>query len=280
MGFLQATILGIVQGFTEFLPVSSSAHLLFIPKIFGWNDIPDSFEVALHFGTLLAILLVFYKDWIEMIKSVYLNFKYNKSKKNTKIDDEERLRVKRKSKLFWYLVISTIIVALISFLVDDSREVLKKSSIVVYVMAFSLIFMGILLYFVDKYRPSKTKMENMNLKTALTIGVSQIIALIPGMSRSGTTITTARIMGVNKKDAARYSFLLATPIIFAATILKIKEFTFTLPFISGVLSSFLVGFLVLKFFMKYLETKDYKVFAIYRVIIGILLIFMGIFKFI
>lgn len=279
MGILQATILGIVQGFTEFLPISSSAHLLFIPKIFGWNDIPDSFEVALHFGTLLAILLVFYKDWIEMIKSVYLNFKY-KYIKSGKLNNEERNNIKRKNKLFWYLVLSTIIVAGISFLVDDSREVLKKSSGIVYVMAFSLIFMGIILYFVDKNRPNKIKMDNMNFKTALTIGVSQIIALIPGMSRSGTTITTARIMGVNKKDAARYSFLLATPIIFAATILKMKEFTFTLPFICGVISSFLVGFLVLKFFMKYLETKDYKVFAIYRVIIGIILILMGIFKFI
>lgn len=100
------------------------------------------------------------------------------------------------------------------------------------------------------------------------------------MSRSGTTITTARALEINKKDAAKYSFLLATPIIFAATILKIKEFVFTLPFIIGVLVSFITGYLVLRFFMKYLETKDYKVFAVYRLIVGLALIIMGICKFI
>ena len=270
MGVLQATLLGIIQGITEFLPISSSAHLLFIPKIFGWNNIPDSFEVALHFGTLLAIVLVFFNDWIDMLKAVFFKITNKKSANQKEID--------QKSKLFWYLVISTIFVALISFLVDKPRDALKNSKYIIAIMSFSLIFMGLLLYFVDKNKKSVTNLKNMDFKKAFIIGISQIIALIPGMSRSGTTITTARLLEVNKKDAARYSFLLATPIIFAATVLKLKDFVFNLPFIIGVLVSFIVGVIVLRFFMKYLETKDYKIFAIYRVIIGLLLIILNILK--
>lgn len=273
MTIIQSVVLGIVQGITEFLPISSSAHLLFIPKIFNWNQIPDSFEVALHFGTLLAILLVFFWDWIEMLKA---SFEYIKTKDKKELDKD----VVQKSKLFIYLIISTIVVAAISYFIDKKRSVLKESQYISYVMGGSLILMGILLYLVDKKKANKKTLENLGFKDAFLVGVSQIIALIPGMSRSGTTITTARALEINKKDAAKYSFLLATPIIFAATILKIKEFVFTLPFIIGVLVSFITGYIVLRFFMKYLETKDYKVFAVYRLIVGLALIIMGICKFI
>lgn len=273
MTIIQSIILGIVQGITEFLPISSSAHLLFIPKIFNWKDIPDSFEVALHFGTLLAIILVFFWDWIEMLKATFVCIK-------TKDKKEIDKSIVQKSKIFMYLVASTVVVAGISYFIDKKRSVLKESKYISYVMGFSLIFMGILLYFVDKKRANKKTLDNMSFKDSFLVGLSQVIALIPGMSRSGTTITTARALEINKKDAAKYSFLLATPIIFAATVLKIKEFVFTLPFIIGVTVSFITGYLVLRFFMKYLETKDYKVFAIYRVIVGIALIIMGICKFI
>lgn len=277
MEIIQAVVLGIVQGITEFLPISSSAHLLFIPKILNWNNIPDSFEVALHFGTLLAILLVFFKDWIKMLKAsfIVLKEKITNGKKANLGED-----VKQKANIFLYLIISTIIVAAFSYLIDEKRSILKNSPYILYIISASLIFMGLALYFIDKKRKSKKDLKNLNFKDAILIGISQIIALIPGMSRSGTTITAARLLEVNKKDAAKYSFLLATPIIFAATILKLKEFVFTIPFIVGVLVSFITGYLVLRFFMKYLETKDYKIFAIYRVILGIILILFAIFKFV
>lgn len=277
MNIIQSVVLGIVQGLTEFLPVSSSAHLLFIPKILNWEDIPDSFEVALHFGTLLAILLVFFNDWIKMIKASFTVVKEKiKNKDNMNIDKDTM----QKAKIFLYLIVSTIFVALVSYFIDKKRSALKESKYMTYIMAGSLIFMGLALYFVDKYKKNKKSLKDIKFKEAFLVGISQIIALIPGMSRSGTTITTARLFEINKKDAAKYSFLLATPIIFAATVLKVKEFVFTVPFIIGVLVSFITGYLVLKFFMKYLETKDYKVFAVYRVVIGIILILMGIFKFI
>lgn len=277
MNIIQSVVLGIVQGLTEFLPISSSAHLLFIPKILNWGDIPDSFEVALHFGTLLAILLVFFNDWIKMIKASFIVIKEKiKNKNNANIDNGTM----QKAKIFLYLIVSTIFVAVVSYLIDKKRSILKESKYITYIMAGSLIFMGLALYFVDKYKKNKKSLKDIKFKEAFLVGISQIIALIPGMSRSGTTITAARLFEINKKDAAKYSFLLATPIIFAATVLKLKEFVFTIPFIIGVLVSFITGYLVLKFFMKYLETKDYKVFAVYRVVIGIILILMGIFKFI
>lgn len=266
MSIIQAIILGVVQGITEFLPISSSAHLLLIPRIFGWQEIPASFEVALHFGTLIAIVVMFYQDWLEMVAAVWRSFRHLGSKR--KLDAE----TVQKTNLFGYLVMATILVAGVAKILDEPREALKATSWVIYVIAGSLIVMGLVLYYVDKKRKSTVDLKNMKMKTAMVVGLSQVIALIPGMSRSGTTITAARMMEMNKKDAARYSFLLATPIILAATILKTKDFEFNAPFILGTMASFVSGLLVLKFFMKYLETKDYKVFAIYRCVLGVGLI--------
>lgn len=268
MTVIQAIILGIVQGITEFLPISSSAHLLIVPKIFGWTNIPESFEIALHFGTLLAIVIVFFKDWIELIFSGIM----------VALKKEIREEEKQKGKLFWYIFFSSIITAGIAFIFDKPRELLKSSPYLIYIMSFALIFMGITLYLVDKKKKSDVNLKNINKKQALMIGISQILALIPGMSRSGTTITTARYFGIERKDAAKFSFYLATPIIFAATILKIKEFVFSLPFFIGTLTSFLVGILVLKLFLKLLEKKSYRFWAFYRSILGVLLIILALFK--
>lgn len=265
MNIFQAIILGIIQGLTEFLPVSSSAHLLFIPKILNWNNIPDSYEVALHFGTIMAICVIFFKDWVNLIISgMKVIFTKNKETLTN--------NTKQEGKIFWYIFFSSLIVGVIGKIIDDYRDSLKSTKIIIYIMAFALIIMGILLYIIDKKKSEKIDLKNMNLKQGILIGISQILALIPGMSRSGTTITCARLLNVNRKDAAKYSFYLSTPIIFMATILKLKEFEFNLPFILGTFTSFLTGMLVLKVFLKYLEKKDFKIFAIYRVIIGLILL--------
>ena len=138
--------------------------------------------------------------------------------------------------------------------------------------------MGIILYVVDKNAKSKVKYEEMTLKQTFLIGVSQALAFIPGVSRSGITITTARAMGVTREAAAKYTFLLSTPIVFAATVLKFKDFVFNLPFIVGVVSSFIVGLLVIKFLLKYLQKGSFKAFAIYRVIAGIVIILITFIK--
>ena len=260
MQIYQSIILGIVQGLTELLPISSSAHLKIIPWLFNWN-IPESFDVALHFGTLLAIGIFFFKDWIELIKGGY---KYVFKKEKTV-----------QGRMFWYIVIATIPGGIIGFLLDHFLEDALNHVIII---ALALIIMGILLYVVDKRAKNKTKYEQMTLKQTFLIGVSQALAFIPGVSRSGITITTARFMGIERVAAAKYTFMLSAPIILAATIFKIKDFVFNIPFVMGVLASFLGGLAVIKFLFEYLKKKSFKVFAIYRVIFGIFIIIMCIVK--
>lgn len=254
MEIYQALILGIVQGLTELLPVSSSAHLTIIPWLCNWN-IPEYFDVALHFGTLIAIILYFYKDWIGLIKGGY---KYAVKKEKTV-----------QGRMFWYIVLATIPGGLVGFLLDHFLGDALNRPIII---AIALIVMGIILYIVDKKSPSKVKYEEMTLKQTFLIGVSQALAFIPGVSRSGVTITTARAMGVKREAAAKYTFLLSTPIVFAATVLKFKDFVFNLPFIIGVFASFIVGTFVIKFLLKYIQKGSFKVFAIYRIIFGIFII--------
>ena len=260
MEIYQALILGIVQGLTELLPISSSAHLTIIPWIFNWN-IPEAFDVALHFGTLLAIVLYFFKDWMELIKGGY---KYVVKKEKTV-----------QGRMFWYIVLATIPGGIVGYLLDHFLNGVLNRPIII---AIALIVMGIILYVVDKNAKRKVKYDEMTLKQTFLIGVSQALAFIPGVSRSGITITTARAMGVTREAAAKYTFLLSTPIVFAATVLKFKDFVFNLPFIVGVVSSFIVGLLVIKFLLKYLQKGSFKAFAIYRVIAGIVIILITFIK--
>lgn len=254
MTVIQALILGIVQGLTELLPISSSAHLFLIPEILNWS-IPESFDVALHFGTLLAIAIFFFKDWIDLIKGGF--------RKVFKKEDSVSGR------MFWYIVIATIPGGAIGFLLDHyASEILTQPIII----ALALIIMGIVLYVADKYSKSETKYENMTLKQTFLIGLSQALAFIPGVSRSGITMTTGRLMGVDRESTAKYSFMLSAPIVLGATLYKFLSFTFDLPFVIGVLASFIVGMIVIKFLLEYLKKGSFKGFAIYRIIAGVLVL--------
>lgn len=257
MSILQALILGIVQGLTELLPVSSSAHLAVFPWIFKWSQIPESFDIALHFGTLLAISLFFIKDWISLIKGGF----------NQVVKKEKSLE----GKMFWYLVLATIPAGILSLILDKLSETVFGGSMIP--IAIALIVMGIVLYIVDKTAKSDTNYENMTLTQALLIGISQAIAAaFPGVSRSGITMTVARALGVDRESAAKYSFLLSTPIILAAVIFSLDAFEFSLAFVVGVLASFVVGIVVIKFLLDYLKKGSFKGFAIYRVIFGIIIL--------
>ena len=253
---LQALILGIVQGLTELLPISSSAHLNLIPWVFNWSEISPSFDVALHFGTLLAIVIFFFKDWIGLIKGGY---KQVVKKEKTP-----------EGRMFWYIVAATIRGGAIGFLLDHFvGDTLGKMPIL---KASALIIMGIILYVVEKKAPSKTKNEDMTFKQTFLIGLSQALAFIPGVSRSGVTMTTGRLMGIDRESTAKYTFLLSTPIVLGATLYKLKEFVFNIPFVVGVVASFITGLFVIKFLLNYLKKGSFKVFAIYRVVIGLAII--------
>ncbi len=259
MTILQAIILGIVQGLTELLPISSSAHLNIIPWLFNWS-IPESFDVALHLGTLLAITIFFFKDWLLLVKGGYEQVV--KKKKSTQ------------GKLFWFIVAVTIPTGILSLVLDKVSDMIcEKFGIEMILIGVALIVLGIVLYVVDKKAKSEVSLEKMTFKQSFLIGLSQAIAAaFPGTSRSGITMTVARALKLDRESAAKYSFLLSTPIILAAVLVSIKDFEFTLAFIMGVLASFITGILVIKFLMNYLKKGSFKGFAIYRVIIGIAII--------
>ncbi len=258
---IQALILGVIQGLTEFLPVSSSGHLNVFPWIFNWK-ISEAFDVALHLGTLLAICIFFFKDWINLIKGGF----------NKIVKKEDSLD----GKIFWYLVIATIPAGILSLVLDEISERIigNNLNLKMALIAGALILMGIILYIVDKKSKSEVKYEDISLKQSILIGLAQAIAAaFPGVSRSGITMTVARGLKVDRESAAKYSFLLATPITAAAVLVNIKHFVFDLPFFVGVLSSFIVGLLIIKFLLDYLRKGSFKIFAIYRIIFG--LIIMG-----
>ena len=251
---LHAIILGIVQGLTELLPVSSSAHLYAIPEILGWGSIGD-FDVALHAGTLLAIAIFFFKDWIKLIVGGF-------NKVFKKEDSFE-------GNMFWYIVCATIPGGIIGFILDKYCEDFLTNPLVI---GLALIIMGILLYIVDKKSKNITEYKDMTFKQTFLIGISQALAFIPGVSRSGITMTTGRLLGVKREAVARYSFMLSAPIVLAATIFKLNKFVFNAAFFAGVFASFIVGLLVIKFLLNYLKKGDFKWFAIYRIIFGVIVI--------
>ena len=263
MEIYQSIILGIVQGLTELLPISSSAHLFLIPWFFEWN-IPESFDVALHFGTLLAIGIFFFKDWINLIKGAF----------SMTIEKKKNLE----GKMFWYIVIATIPGGLIGLLLDKYAEKILTQPLII---AIALIVMGIILYLVDRFSRKNTNYEELSFKQTFLIGLSQALAFIPGVSRSGITMTTGRMLGIKREAVAKYSFMLSTPIVLAATVFKLKDFIEyfmianaigIIAFILGVLLSFIVGIFVIKFLLEYLKKGSFKIFAIYRVIIGVVVI--------
>lgn len=250
----KAIILGIVQGLTELLPVSSSAHLYALPEIFGWGEIGD-FDVALHAGTLLAIGIFFFKDWIDLIIGGYKQV----------IKKEKTFE----GKMFWYIVAATIPGGIIGFVLDKYCEDFLTNPLVI---GLALIVMGIALYFVDKKSADKIDYEHMNFFQTFLIGFSQAFAFVPGVSRSGITMTMGRALGIKREAVAKYSFMLSAPIVLAATVFKLKDFVFNGAFFAGVLTSFLVGLFVIKYLLNYLKKGDFKWFALYRIVFGIIVL--------
>ena len=246
----QALVLGIVQGLGEFLPISSSAHLFLIPWVFNWPDQGLTFDIALHMGTLLAVVVFFWQDWL------ILTWHGLSLQKTTE------------GRMFWYLLLATIPGAAIGWYFEDYAETVFRAPLLIGIL---LIVMGIILYVVDNYADRWKELEHVSLPDAFVIGLSQALAIIPGVSRSGITMTVARSRGMTGEAAARFSFLLSAPIVLGAGLVKLKDIAFGdigTAFWVGVVSSAVVGMLSIKFLLQYLARHSFAVFAWYRFIVG------------
>ena len=257
MTIFKAIILGIIQGIAEFLPISSSAHLIIFPYLLGWEESSLAFDVALHFGTMMAVLVIFFKDWWNLFVGAIKDVKNKKKSTN--------------GKMFWYLVVATIPAAIVGFLLDDIIESVIRNNI--WIIASALAIMGMLIYLGDKwathhYKREK-KFEDITLKEAIIIGISQAFAVIPGFSRSGTTILAGRLQGISKEAITKFTFLLSVPVICGATVLKVTDLALTKEVIIGIISSFAMGIIAIKFLLNYIKKHDFSVFAFYRVILAL-----------
>ncbi len=254
---LQAVALGIIQGLSEFLPISSSAHLTLAPWLFGWEDPGLSFDVALHFGTLIAVLWYFRMEWLALIKAAFGIIT------SGRVETPEKRRV-------IYLIIATIPGAIGGFLLQSRAESAFRSP---QLIAIALIVMGLILWLVDKLVDQRRILGEMRWLDALLIGLSQVIALIPGVSRSGTTITTGRGLRFDRESAAEFSFLMSMPIIAAAVVLEgpkaLHEGGLTNELMSGVVASAISGWLAISILMRYVTRHSYGIFAFYRVALGL-----------
>jgi len=254
MSIIQAVIYGIVQGIAEFLPISSTAHLALLPWLFGWNDPGVVFDVALHLGTAAAVILLFFKDWLRLIKAGL-----------TKPKTED-------GRLFWLLVLATVPGALFGVLLDKYMENFRNAALI----GVMLIIMGIGLYVADKYGKKDTGLMQTGIKQSLLIGIAQIFAIIPGVSRSGITMTAGRIMGMTRESIAKFTFLMSAPIILGDALYHAKDLPLLhidkLPFLTAMITAAVVGTLSIKFLLNYLKRHGFGIFAIYRFLLGAFII--------
>ena len=270
MNGIDAVLLGIVQGITEFFPISSSAHLIAARFLFDMSDAALgnlTFDIALHFGTLMAIIIYFFKDLVLMLKE---GFKF---KKNGVYSFGA---LSSSGKLLWYIVVACIPAGIAGVMLDDVIETyIRESSVAPLILAGTLSIMGILLYYVDKHSEEVTDLNSVTLKQALFIGIGQMFAIIPGFSRSGTTMMVARKERLDRESAAKFSFLLGVPVMAGAAILKFKDLTLAmidLPFVLGVVTSFVVGIICIRVLMVIIKKVGFEYFALYRIVLSIILI--------
>lgn len=251
---IEAIILGIVQGLTEFLPISSSGHLILTQWATGWQgELINSltFDVALHFGTLTAVLWYFWRDWLKLGKAT-LRIVQGKA-------------MAYEAKLVWYLVLATIPAVIVGLSLEDMVETAFRNPVLV---AAALVVGSLVMWCADRYSSKVRHLGEMTLGHALFVGAAQAVALIPGVSRSGITISAGLAAGYRREDAARFSFLLSTPVIAGAALHKVHHITFqghaAWGCILGTLSSAVVGYLAIRFLIRYLERHSLNIFVWYR----------------
>src|SRR5208282_286263 len=282
MPLYQAIVLAIVQGLTEFLPVSSTAHLWIVPWILKWKDPGLTFDIALHAGTLIAVLGYFWRYWLEMIKMVLgiggdIASAAASGGAPAKAGSITLLGENRK--LFWYLIIATIPGGVAGWLFERAADEQLRSP---FVIGPALIVVGLLMGVGERVGSEDHDLGQVSLLDSIVVGVAQGFAVIPGVSRSGSTMTAGLFRGMNREAAARFSFLLSTPLIAGACLKKGWEIHHTglpadmrMPFLIGIIVSAVVGYAVIAVLIRYLERRTFTIFVVYRVILGVILLALG-----
>ena len=260
MTVFQAVILGLVQGLAEFLPISSSAHLVLTPWVFGWSDPGLAFDVALHVGTLIAVLWYFRAEWVKLTQSAIAILRTRRA------DTEEKRR-------FLYLVVATVPAAVGGVLLEDYAETIFRSPAL---MAVTLMVMGVVLWAVDRYAARDRPLSSLTLRDAVLIGFAQVLALVPGVSRSGSTMTAGRALRLDRQSAAVFSFLMSMPVTAAAALLKVPDLLrsegITPTLIAGVISAGVSSWLAIAVLLRYISRHSFGVFAVYRLALGALIL--------
>jgi undecaprenyl-diphosphatase len=273
MHLWQVIVMALIQGLTEFLPISSTAHLILFPWLLGKPDGGLAFDVALHIGTLAAVLMYFMREWIRLVLCG-LGFHYPKRGREYEIVYHQRL--------FWYLLAGTIPAAVVGYFFEHLIEDALRKPIPI---ACALILVGLLMWYADSSGRLERHIEQTSLGDSLVIGTAQALALFPGVSRSGITITTGLFRGMTREAAARFSFLLSTPVIAGAAAKELpklykmhKAGTLGMPLSHvsvGIAVSAITGYIVIAFFLQYLQTRTLKIFVYYRILFGIVILLLA-----
>ncbi len=259
MNWLEAIVLGIVQGLTEFLPISSSGHLLVVPQLLGWADPGASFTAVIQLGTMAAVLLFFWRDVIR-ISWAWLRSLWTPS-----------LRGVLDARMGWYIILGTIPISILGIVFSDQIKTIARD---LRLTATMLIIFGIILWAADKFNPQQRKIEEVTWRHSLLYGCAQALALIPGVSRSGATITMGRLLKYDREAAARFSFLLSIPAIVLSGLYELKDIGSDGspawgPTILATIVAFIVGYLSIAWLLRYLTSHSLLIFAIYRVVVGL-----------
>lgn len=262
MPLYQVLVYAIVQGLTEFLPVSSSAHLEILPRLFGWTDPGLEFDIAMHVGTLLAVVADFFKDWIQIIGNAFGSNAGND------------LELKRNKMLLWLIAVGSIPVAIAGLLFKEQAENEWRN---LFLIGTMLVAIGVVMWFAERIGQHRRDLSAITWFDSIAIGLSQALAVVPGTSRSGITIATGLFRNLERAAAARFSFLLSTPAIAGAALLPLMKLRKTggippemrMPFLVGIVVSAIVGAVVIAFFMRYLRRATLYPFIYYRIAFGI-----------
>jgi undecaprenyl-diphosphatase len=273
MPLFEVILLGIVQGVTEFLPVSSTAHLAIVPRLFGWPDPGLGYDIALHVGTLAAVLIYFFRDWIQVIGQGFGI--------NSGTDPE----LERNRQLLWLLILGTIPAGLAGLLFQKQAETSLRGP---YVIATTMIVIGLFMWFAERAGQKKRDLSHISVIDSIAIGIAQAIAVIPGVSRSGITISAGLLRDIDRRSAARFSFLLSTPVILGAAAKDLWDLMrheggitpdMRTAFLLGILISAVTGCATIAFFLNFLRRRSLNFFVTYRIVLGILIIaFAGFFR--